>query len=279
MSYATLLVPVEADPEADCRLSLAIDLANQFDAKLIGVGAELWRTWAVGGEFDGGYAAAEMYTAETALIEGDLQKAKAKFEAAATAVRQGSDWRSATQFPIVEVSADARAADLVVTSPSRRRGRSDYNVATPAALALQTGRPVLVAPADVKSLELGRVLVAWKDTREARRAVADALPILKRAKAVPVAEICGHAEAPAAEARLADVAQYLLRHGVRAATRLGHEERDINPAQQLFEVADQHAADLIVAGAYGHSRLGEWIFGGFTRALLAQTKRAVLLSH
>ncbi|MCI3130890.1 universal stress protein [Phenylobacterium aquaticum] len=279
MSYATLLVPVEAEPEVDCRLSLAIDLANQFDAKLIGVGAELWRTWAVGGEFDGGYAAAEMYTAQTALIEADLQKAKAKFEAAAAAVRQGSDWRSAIQFPIVEVAAEARAADLIVTSPSRRHGRSDYNVATPAALALQTGRPVLVAPADAKSLELGRVLVAWRDTREARRALADALPILKRAKAVLVAEICGHAEAPAAEARLADVAQYLLRHGVRAATRVGHEERDVSSAQQLFELADQHAADLIVAGAYGHSRLGEWVFGGFTRALLAQTKRAVLLSH
>lgn len=279
MSYATLLVPVEAEPEVDCRLSLAIDLANQFDAKLIGVGAELWRTWAVGGEFDGGYAAAEMYTAETALIEADLQKAKAKFEAAGAAVRQGSDWRSAIQFPIVEVAAEARAADLVVTSPSRRHGRSDYNVATPAALALQTGRPVLVAPAAATGLQLDRVLVAWRDTREARRALADALPILKRAKAVLVAEICGHAEAPAAEARLADVAQYLLRHGVHAATRVGHEERDVSSAQQLFEVADQHAADLIVAGAYGHSRLGEWVFGGFTRALLAQTTRAVLLSH
>jgi len=279
MSYATLLVPVEADPEVDGRLSLAIDLANQFDAKLIGVGAELWRTWAVGGEFDGGYAAAEMYTAEAALIEADLQRAKAKFEAAGAAVRQGSDWRSAIQFPILEVAAEARAADLVVTSPSHRPGRSDYNVATPAALALQTGRPVLVAPADATSLALGRVLVAWRDTREARRAVADALPILKRAKAVLVAEICGHVEASAAEARLADVAQYLLRHGVHAETRVGHEERDVSAAQQLFELADQHAADLIVAGAYGHSRLGEWVFGGFTRALLAQTGRAVLLSH
>ncbi len=279
MSYATLLVPVEADPEIDGRLSLAIDLANQFDAKLIGVGAELWRTWAVGGEFDGGYAAAAIYTAETAVIDADLQRAKAKFQAASAAVRAGSDWRAAIQFPLLEVAAEARAADLVVTSPSRRHGRSDYNVAAPAALALQTGRPVLVAPADATSLDLGRVLVAWKDTREARRALTDALPILQRAKAVLVAEICGHAEATAAEARLADVAQFLLRHGVHATTQVGHEERDVSSAQQLMEVADQHAADLIVAGAYGHSRLGEWIFGGITRALLTQTQRAVLLSH
>lgn len=279
MSYATLLVPIEADPEIDGRLLLAIDLANQFDARLIGVGAELWRTWATGGDFDYGYGSATIFTAETAAIAADLQRAQAKFEAAAGAVQQGSDWRSAIQFPIVEVAAEARAADLVVTSPSHGPGRSDYNVATPAALALQTGRPILVAPADTTSLPLDRVLVAWKDTREARRAVADALPILKRAKAVLVAEICGHAEAPAAEARLADVAQYLLRHGVHAETRVGHEERDVSAAQQLFELADQHAANLIVAGAYGHSRLGEWIFGGFTRALLAQTQRAVLLSH
>lgn len=279
MSYTTLLVPVEAEPEIDCRLSLAIDLANRFDVRLIGVGAELWRTWITGGDFDDGYGSAAIYAAETAAIAADLQHAKAKFDAASVAVQQGSEWRSGIQFPILEAAAEARAADLVVTSPSRRHGRSAYNVATPAALVLQTGRPVLVVPADATSLQLDRVLVAWKDTREARRAVADALPILKRAKAILVAEICAHAEAPAAEARLADVAQYLLRHGVRAATRVGHEERDVSSAQQLFELADQHAADLIVAGAYGHSRLGEWIFGGFTRALLAQTHRAVLLSH
>jgi nucleotide-binding universal stress UspA family protein len=278
MTYTTLLVPIEADPENDSRLALAVDLANQFDAKLIGVGAELWRTWVVGGEFDGEYVAETINQAEMAA-EADLQRAKTKFQAAVSAVRQGADWRSAIQFPMLQVAAEARAADLVVTSPSRGRGRSDHNVAAPAALALQIGRPVLVAPADVKSLELGRVLVAWKDTREARRAVADALPILKRAKAVLVAEICGHAEVPAAEARLADVAQYLRRHGVIATTRVGHEERDVSSAQQLFELADAHAADLIVAGAYGHSRLGEWMFGGFTRALLAQTQRAVLLSH
>jgi nucleotide-binding universal stress UspA family protein len=183
------------------------------------------------------------------------------------------------QFPIAEIATNARAADLIVTSRSRRHGGSAYNVAAPGALVLQAGRPVIVAPPEADKLELGSVVIAWKDTRESRRAVADALPLLKRAGAVVVGEVCYHLDAAVAKARLDDVAESLLRHGVRASTTVCVEDKDLHAPRQFLDLADQHKADLIVAGGYGRSRFQEWIFGGFTRALLAQTSRAVLLSH
>lgn len=279
MTYAAFLVPVEAEPQIDHRLALAIDLANQFDAKLIGVGAETWRTVAMGGNFDVGYASGVMIEAEIARVEIDLKQAEAKFRAAAGGVAHGADWRAAAKFPITEIAAEARSADLVVTSRSARRGASDDNVAAPGALVLQTGRPVLVVPPEADKLDLACAVIAWKDTREARRAVADGLPLLKRTGAVVVAEVCHHSAAAAAKVRVDDVAAYLLRHGVSATTTVCVEETDVRAIDQFLDLAAQHNAGLIVAGAYGRSRFQEWVFGGFTRGLLAQTKHAVLLSH
>jgi nucleotide-binding universal stress UspA family protein len=277
MTYTALLVPVQGNNDPDDRLAFAVDLANQFDAKLIGVGAEIWRS--PFGDIDGGSAMAELIESEIADVEADLSRAEAKFSRVATTVRRGMDWRSALEFPDRKIATEARAADLIVTSRSTGRGTSDYNVAAPGALVLQAGRPVIVAPAESSKLELGSVLVAWKDTRESRRSVADALPFLKRARSVIVAEICHHDDFSATDIHLNDVAENLRLHGVHASTTVGIEEKDINAAHQFLDLADQNKADLIVAGAYGHSRFQEWVFGGFTRALLAQTSRAVLLSH
>lgn len=280
MTYATLLVHVEADVAADARLALAVDLANQFDARLIGVGAELYRIPPVDGYAGGDYGMGAVVAELAADVDADLARAQAKFNAAGAAVRQGTDWRAAVQFPIAEIAAEARAADLVVTSLGRRHGESDYSIATPGALVLQTGRPVLAAPPEAAALAAAKVLVAWKDTRESRRAIHDALPFLKRATDVVLTEIVESREfAAAAEARLADVAAHLARHGVKSQVSIAVEEKGATAAHQLLDIAGRHKADLIVAGGYGHTRFQEWVFGGFTRALLAQAAAAVLLSH
>lgn len=281
MALATLLVHVEADPASDPRLALAVDLASRLDAKLIGVGAELWRmdglaAGAYGVEFGSG----DLVAAELGAVEADLKRAEEKFRRAAEGLRQGWNWRAAVQFPLAEIAAEARAADLVITSRSHREDASEYNVAAPGALVLRAGRPVLVVPPDATRLEAAHVLVAWKDTREARRAVADALPFLQNAEKVQLVEICGSKDAAgAASKRLEDVAGHLSRHGIKATIGVHIEEKDATAPHQLLDLAALEAADLIVAGGYGHSRLQEWVFGGFTRALLAQTRRAVLFSH
>ncbi len=276
MSYATLLVHVETDPASDPRLALAVDLANQFGASLIGVGAEAHKIGYYGDAYGAG---AVMMADEMAYVVADLKRAGEKFRSAAAAVREGWHWRSADLFPILEIAAEASAADLIITS-HKVRDRSDFTVASTGALILQTGRPVLVATPDAARLIATSVLVAWKDTRKARRALLDALPFLRRAETVQLVEICeGRELVAAATTHLADIADHLLRHGVTATSRVEIEEKGAPPAIQLLDIAELQKADLIVAGGYGYSRLQERVFGGFTRALLAQTTKAVLFSH
>jgi nucleotide-binding universal stress UspA family protein len=124
---------------------------------------------------------------------------------------------------------------------------------------------------------LKRTLVYWKDSREARRAVADALPFLKASQAVDVVELASEREIEPAQARLADVGDWLHRHGVEAncfATPLTGAE-----SAHLAAIAQDLDADLVVAGAFGHSRLREWAFGGVTQDLLTRSERCTLVSH
>ena len=120
-------------------------------------------------------------------------------------------------------------------------------------------------------------LLAWKDTREARRAVQSALPFLQRAEHATLVEVAEDLLEAQAQAHLADVEAYLGRHGVKVGVKAV-----LNPhgaiAHQLTTAAADNGADLIVAGAHGHTRLGEWIFGGATRGLLHTSKLCSLFS-
>lgn len=140
------------------------------------------------------------------------------------------------------------------------------------------GRPTLSVPEGVTKLSADRVVIGWKDTREARQAVRDALPFLIRASKVTIAEICASDEQDVAAHRLRDVAGYLERHCVNCQfeVRVHTAEPD---AEYLIRLARTEGADLIVTGGYGHSRLGEWMFGGMTRGLLQQAPICLLMSH
>ena len=152
------------------------------------------------------------------------------------------------------------------------------DLADPGVILLRAGRPVLVAPDTVAPLQLRRVVVAWKDTRECRRAVRDALPFLQRAKEVLLVGI-GEGEAESnAKKTLSDVAEYLLRHRVAAVHDVWRQARG-PVAGKLLRLVQDEKADLIVAGGYGHSRLGEWLFGGVTHELLASSPVCCMLSH
>jgi nucleotide-binding universal stress UspA family protein len=277
MTYASVLVPVEADTDCDLRLAFAVDLANQFDAKLIGVAAENWTI--PGNDLDDGVAIGVLVQFKFSDIDAGLARAETKFRGIAAAVHKGTDWYAARRFPTSEIVGHARAADLIVTSRVAGHSVSDDKVASPTALVLQAGRPVIIAPTGATQLKLQNIVVGWKDAREARRAVADALPLLKRSGKTHVIEVCNHLDVSAAHARTEDVATYLGIHGVDAAAIVVVAKHDLDPSQQFLDLADQHKADLIVAGGYGHSRFQEWVFGGFTRALLDQTSRAIFLSH
>jgi nucleotide-binding universal stress UspA family protein len=127
-------------------------------------------------------------------------------------------------------------------------------------------------------LQAHKVVVAWKDTREARRALADALPILKCADEVLVVAVCDADDRQDTRPHTASVAAYLMRHGVEAHDKVV-AARPSEVAGVLQAEATAAGADLIVSGAYGHSRLGEWVFGGVTIDLLHNPQRFLLISH
>lgn len=139
---------------------------------------------------------------------------------------------------------------------------------------LQAGRPVLVAAQTTRRLFSNTALVAWKDTREARRAVIDAIPLLCQATDVVVAT-ADHTGDVLVRESLQDVLALLLRHGIRARSEIINE-RDESAA--LLAFARSIEAELIVSGAYGHSRVREFIFGGMTRSLLERHDTCRLMS-
>ena len=187
------------------------------------------------------------------------------------------EWRSAVLVTSLSehVASEARRADLILTGAVSAGNFNATRQTRPGDLVMQAGRPVLVVtPAP---LRLNRVLLAWKDTRETRRAAADALPLLRKASYVCVAEMADEADLAGARRRLADVAGWLDKHGVKAEC-LGTASTGDDP-KRLNAIADEQEADLIVAGAYGHGRLREWALGGVTRILLGQAGRAAFVSH
>jgi nucleotide-binding universal stress UspA family protein len=175
------------------------------------------------------------------------------------------------------LAREARSADLVVTGVDRNVPLDATRQVDHQDLVMQAGRPVLIVPAAAARTGFERVLVGWKETAEARRAIVDALPFLARAAHVTIAEIAAKEELAEARTRLADVVGWLEHHGIKAqpvAAAAGGTH-----AQGLKAIANEQKADLIVAGAYGHSRLREWVLGGVTNDLLLRADRCSLLSR
>ena len=178
------------------------------------------------------------------------------------------------------VAVHARYCDLAILGqpdpddpPPGGRGLPDHVILT-------CGRPVLMVPYIGAGATLGtRVMVAWDAGREAARAVNDALPMLERAKNVlvllinPASTPTGHGEVPGA-----DISLHLARHNVKVETR-PLEASDIGIADLLLSQLADENVDLLVMGAYGHSRAREFVLGGVTREILRSMTVPVLMSH
>ncbi|WP_157217423.1 universal stress protein [Flavisphingomonas formosensis] len=274
MSYKSLLVRVQLGSSNVAVLRAAADVATAFGSAVIGVGACRPTSIASGTPY---------YTGDVALLDRleiaeEAKAAEAEFRAELKRV-ETIEWRSAVTFePLFEYfGREARAADLIVTANDHAPLFANTRHLATGDLTMCSGRPVLVVPGTCQGIRLDHVLLAWKDSREARRAAADALPMMKRAGRVSIVELVAEDEVPAARERLADVAAWLHRHGVAAET-CAHATHGPD-ALRLAEYAHRVSADMIVAGAYGHSRMREWAFGGVTYDLLMTTPVPALLSH
>jgi nucleotide-binding universal stress UspA family protein len=214
-----------------------------------------------------------------AAIRNRVAEVEAQFRAAMQNRAAVVEWRCAEDFPTRFIVQQARAADIIVVGEDGRDALADPFMQTnPSDLVMQTGRPLLVVPDTSSWLDLRSVLVAWKDTPEARRAIADALPMLRQANDINVVEIIeDDVNRPAALSRVKDVVAWLSRHGVVASGQV--PDRCGNTSAQLERIASEVGAGLVVAGAYGHSRLREWVLGGVTKRLVNPLNRCSLLSR
>ena len=209
-----------------------------------------------------------------------MSELEAQFLGAARGRARSVEWRSAIDFPARYLLQQARCADIIVSGGPSDAFSDPFVLASPKDLVMQAGRPLLVVPDTASWLDLRSMLVAWKDTTEARRAIADSLPLLRKAGDVTVAEIVEADDSrPAALSRVRDVVAWLSRHGVVARELVPEKNGGRDAAAQLDEIAADVGAGVVVAGAYGHSRVRELILGGMTQHLITQTARSVLLSH
>ncbi len=271
MTYRTLLVPIDQTPGCEHRIRFAADLARACGGALVGVGSQPLEVRLGMGY---GYVDGELIQAVREQIAVDLTAWKEKFHAAAGTVDSGLHWIGDLAYPAVSVAARAVEADLVVTTRAAS-GRDFY--ASPSDLVMECGAPVLLAPEHPLPLSARRVVIGWKDTRETRRAVMDALPFLRGADQVLLLEVReSHDIAPPSSDAHA-IQRRLERHGVQATVKT--EARKGPAAEAILATALGIEAGLIVAGAYGHSRLREWTFGGVTQALLHDAGIPVLFSR
>lgn len=272
MTYSTLMVHLDGGRPNVALLDVAATLADQYDAAVIGIAA--CQPVQIG--TCDGYLGGEYAVIERDIVAGELARAKTEFHAHERLARHVLDWRSIpTLVNVAHVVAEhARSADLVITSA----GPGFADLATHADtgdLILRAGRPILVVPDGAATARFATILVAWTDTRECRRAIADALPMLKAADRVVIVEVA--IDAIEARKPIDDVAAWLARHGVDADKIVARMKG--TSIDTLAAIADEIEADLVVAGAYGHSRIREWAFGGVTRDLLLRDRRCTLLSH
>lgn len=272
MTFSTLMVHLDLEHSNDARLRIAGELAEHFDAKLIGIAAcDPQPT-----HYAGGAVAQSLVQRERAEIKKRMVETEERFRSAMQQRARDIEWRSAMERPTEYVTREARAADLIITGVNRDGSLLDpLRRLDPSELVMRVGRPIFVVPPEAEYVKLNNPVVAWKDTREARRAVADSLPLLHKAKEVNVIEVIeDDANRNAAQARVDDVAAWLGRHSITAFGRVLHavEEEQIDKLWQF-------SADFVVAGAYGHTRLREWVFGGFTRSLLTRSRHCSFLTH
>jgi nucleotide-binding universal stress UspA family protein len=276
MTYATIMVGLSFDQPNEARLEITGQLAERLEAKVIGITAAEFSPPLY---FTSGEQAQMLVDQGRAAIKNRIAEVESAFRAAMQSRVTEVEWRCDEDFPSRYIVRQARASDIIVVGEAGRGTIADPFVqVSPSDLVMQAGRPLLVVPDACNWLDLRSVLIAWKDTAEARRAATDALPMLRKATDVTVVEIVEEpADRAEALSRVRDVVAWLSRHGVRASELVPDQCGEA--ATQLETIASRLGAGVIVAGAYGHSRLREWVLGGVTRRLVNPSNRCSLLSR
>jgi nucleotide-binding universal stress UspA family protein len=270
MAYRTILVELADDDGLEARLQFARAFASHFDAALMGM--HVMPPPFVPAAYGEAtvYIGAELLEAQRKANGEIAERVQAAFR---RVCGEGSDgiWQEAEGDRGQLLAEAAHTVDLLLARQAKAGGADVPDVLDQ--LVTATGVPVLAVPSNASDA-LGRtVLVGWNGSREAARAVHDALPLLRAAKEVVVCAI-----GEKAEASLEAATAMLRRHGV-AVRPLRVDELDGNAGAVLLDQAAAQAAGLLVMGAYGHTRLREMVFGGATRHVLREAALPVLFGN
>lgn len=279
MTYKTIAVHLIDDSRTEALIEAAVTLSTRFGAHLIGVhvAADISHVPA----FRDGSTVIDSIKEHQRQSRDAIQTAFAR----ATAGRGlSSELRLLESQPRRDPASlllgVARATDLVVVNQPKSIWEVPSPLDDPERLALVCGRPVLMIPrAGARRDMNSHALVAWKNTREAARAVFDALPLLQASRRVTVLKLAEHQmEAGDVPVSRIDIAAALERHGVKTDVVVAAAARRDTGAQILASAEDA-GADLLVMGAYGHTRMTEYMFGGATRHVARHMTLPTLFSH
>jgi len=258
MAYKDIMVYLDPTGDAQNRLRLAVSIALAHGARLIGVDASSdaafigsWgdRALHVGPEFEA--------AVKDAGLVGHFVSGEAGLPA-------GGEY--------------THCVDLIIAPRPEGEARALIRPEIPDAALVASGAPMLILPQDWRPAPVGEnIVIAWNASREATRAVHDAMPLLARAKKVIIFTFAARDSALRATSDM--LADHLKRHGVAAQISDWIDTGDISALEALFASLDTQDADLIIAGAFGHSRLFESLFGGVSHDLMRQPTAPILMSH
>jgi nucleotide-binding universal stress UspA family protein len=276
MAYKTILVCLNEIERLPQLISVARDLGVRFNAHVSGLyvipAIQVYPSDGYGG-------AANFFDGTRVYFQNHLAKVKEAFETAMQMDKLSYETHvvdSALPSIANEMIDNCRNVDLVVISNTDRDKSGEVESDFVETFVLAAGRPVLILPykGEVK-LKTDQIMVGWNDSRESSRAVFDALPFLQKAKLTRLVTV----DVPAGgKLPAASIAEALDRHGVK--TEITDVVSDgMSVGETLLRAANDHGADLIVLGAYGHSRFSEMVFGGATRHILRNLDRPILMSH
>jgi nucleotide-binding universal stress UspA family protein len=277
MSYKTILVHCDAGRGTAVRLEIAFDLAQRFEAHVIGL--HVRQAFQAPAFTDAGPAMDSLYKTYETTVKADEAIATAAFREAAGSKGVSREWRVTDGYVDEILRAEARTADLVIVGQAEP---DSPPTATPADLAEDVAVagecPVLIVPHIGVAKPPGKtVMLCWNTSREAKRAATGALPLLTMADKTIVL-IIDPKRGAGNEEPGANVATWLARHGVKVTVQRD-TAADSDVGGVILSRAADHDVDLIVMGVYGHSRMRELVLGGASRTLLASMTAPLLVAH
>jgi len=270
MPITDVQVYVDNDTACGTRIENAANLAMRFEARLAGLYSVHKVTVPAG---IGAPASMGFYEAVEQESTEQIELARSVFESNAAKVRGGGQFQTLEGYLIDDLSVQSRYADLLVI-PQDLGAEANLNPNYwPGSVLMTAACPVLLIP-DSKSINLPpqTALLAWDGSRESANALRAAWPMLERVEKIDIASVSSN------DAEAMDIAQYIAHHGVECEIHL-LEGSEWNAGSILLEQVEVLGSQLIIMGAYGHSRLREFVLGGTTKHILDHARLPVLFSH